>query len=188
MRYIGRVRLKDDLTPGDNGRIADIAQFLVKPPGGWLRRRGHILRGLNEIVRILTHVKRPQFWHRAQINTYMEVHDLLRKGGPVDDQIPVKQRLKELAAYFCIEMGLTETRFKNEMTMSIIPELYIKIMRNQIEKWTMTALAHHSPDEIKKYTQKMRTQIAMARARGKEKIRQLPVRAMTPAGILGGIP
>lgn len=191
MRFIGRTRLTDDLTPGDNERIADIAQFISSPPGGRFRRWGHIFRGLNEIIKILTHIRFPWLvlWNRAaKINSYMEAHDLLKRGGPVDNKVPVKQRLKELAAYFCIELSITEKAFKTEMTMSILPELYIKIMRDKIERWTMAALAQHSPKQIKEYAQKMRTQIAMLRAKKGGKIRQLPSKAVTPSGILRMMP
>lgn len=193
MRFVGRIRLKDELTPGDNARIADISEFISSPPGGYIRRRVHIYNGLNEIIKILTLVKRP--WliigkrNRAnRINAFMEAHDLLKQGGPVDDKVSIKQRIKELAAYFCVELKITELRFMNEMTMAIIPELYVKIMRDKIEKWTMTALAQHSPKQIKEYAQKMRTQIAMTRAKEGGKILKLPVRPMTPAGIVGAIP
>lgn len=193
MRYVGRIRLKDELTPGDNERIADISEFISKPPGGPVRRWAHIYGGLNDIIKILTRVRFPWLiiWNRSQkINAFMEAHDLLKKGGPVDDQVPVKQRLKELAAYFCVELKITELRFKTEMTMAIIPELYIKLMRDKIEHWTMAACAQHSPKQIKDFARKLRTQIAMTRAKEGGKIRTLPVspRPVTAGGIVGMIP
>lgn len=129
-------------------------------------------------------------WNRnRKINAFMEAHDLLKKGGPVDNQAPVKQRLRELAAYFCVELKITELKFKTEMTMAILPELYIKIKRDQLEHWTMACLAQHSPKQIKEWAQKKLTEIAMARAKIGGKVLNLPVgKPFTPAGIVGAIP
>ncbi len=162
MKYVGTIELRDRLTIDDFDKIASITESLSKPPGNYFARRLIIWRGLNQVIRITTTSRYVFFNKKKKINEIMKLHDMQKKADTVEEKSkkPLRETINGLVTWLAVQLKQTPNRVATETPMDYVPSLYANIVKDKIEAWTMAALAHHAPEEIKKHSDKLRRSIS----------------------------
>lgn len=165
MKFVGSIRLKDELTLDDLLKIGSIGEALMKPPSGKYRRWRFNVICWNGMVRITTHVKYVFFWHRRKLNDIIEAHGVQKKADQIQNKRPYKESLNDIITLFCAELNQVPKQVAEGTTIEHVQPLYSKIMKKKIESWTMAAIGHHDPKQLKEHTDKIRRSLKMSERR-----------------------
>lgn len=165
MKYVGTIQLKDRLSLDDFDKIASITESLSNPPGKWLSRRFIVWRGLNQVIRITTTARYIFFNRKKKINEIIKAHDMQKKADTIEEKStkPIRETVADITNWLAVQLRQTPDRVATETPMDYVPALYANILKDKIEAWTMAALAHHAPEEIKKYSDKLRRAISSSK-------------------------
>jgi len=134
------IQLRDKVTFGDFEKILVATGYILKSKSKW-----EIINYQNEIIKILTHIKKPRWYHRSRIREILDAAGFIRTGKKSDKPISsiiddARELIKRASAF----LGMSPRVIRDDYTDDELQAAIVNKKKLNIEHYLRMLYLTHS--------------------------------------------